>query len=60
MSKNSTNERLLDALDEYPPMSDEELRAALVSLGKERPGDANEDKRNHWLRLQRQMPAIEK
>ena len=52
-------EDLLDALDEYPPMSDEELQAHLASSKEKAERDA-ENRRNLWLRLQKEFPAIEK
>ena len=52
-------EDLLDALDEYPPMSDEELQLALAAI--EKPTAVTQSGlREQWLRLQREIPAIEK
>lgn len=52
-------EDILDCLDEYPPMSDEELQLALAAI--EKPAAVTQSGlREQWLRLQREIPAIEK
>lgn len=57
-------ERYLDAIDEYPPVTDEELATALNLIErwvKEPPSSIPSGLRlaAHWLRLQREFPAIE-